>query len=123
MYEKMRGNCIMIGITPIDLDINSSIYNNCGCYYSIFNNSLYSGSPHDYNGLYDKKEKEKEDSSDSGRAKKKKKKDDSDSEDSKDYRKNKKKIIKSNKKEKKKNKTQKVLQMKIKKRRAKKVIL
>ena len=37
----------MVGVAPIDFDINSSIYN-YGWYYFCYNSSLYSGPPHNY---------------------------------------------------------------------------
>ncbi len=37
----------MIGVAPIDFDINSSSYNTCGWYYDI-RNYLYSGPPYNY---------------------------------------------------------------------------
>ena len=40
---------IMLGVAPIDFDINSSSYNNCGWYYDI-RNVLYSGPPHNCPG-------------------------------------------------------------------------
>ena len=33
---------IMVGIAPKDFDINSSMYDNCGWYYSLSDNSLHS---------------------------------------------------------------------------------
>ena len=36
---------IMVGVAPTDFDINSSMYNNCGWYYYLKNNTLYFG-PH-----------------------------------------------------------------------------
>ena len=38
---------IMVGVSPIDFNINSSSYNTCGWYYDI-RNILYSGPPHNY---------------------------------------------------------------------------
>ena len=46
-------NNIMVGIATIDFDINSSSYDinkNCGWYYNCINGTLYSGSPHNYQG-------------------------------------------------------------------------
>ena len=40
---------IMLGVAPIDFDINSSHFNNCGWYYDI-RNALYSGPPHNFSG-------------------------------------------------------------------------
>ena len=76
---------IIIGIAPKDFDINSSMYDNCGWYYYLYNNSLFCGPPQNYsNKKYKKKEKdkseEKSDDSDSEKPKKEKKNDsDSDS--------------------------------------------
>ena len=39
---------IMVGVAPIDFDINSSIHNNCGWYYYCNNSALYSGPPFNY---------------------------------------------------------------------------
>ena len=39
----------MVGVAPIDFDINSSLYNNCGWYF-YFNNYLNSGPPHNFSG-------------------------------------------------------------------------
>ena len=44
---KNRYNNIMVGVAPINFDINSSLYNNCGWYF-FFCNCLYSGPPHNY---------------------------------------------------------------------------
>ena len=41
---------IMVGVAPIDFDINSSSYNTCGWYFHS-GGYLYSGPPHNYNGL------------------------------------------------------------------------
>ena len=87
---------IMIGIAPKDFDINSSMYDNCGWYYYLYNNSLFCGPPQNYsNKKYKKKEKdkseEKSDDSDSEKPKKEKKNDsdsDSDEEKSKKEKKN-----------------------------------
>ena len=43
---------IMIGVAPLDFDINSSLYNKCGWYYYIKNNTLYSGPPYNYRNKY-----------------------------------------------------------------------
>ena len=40
---------IMIGVAPIDFDINSSDYFNCGWYYYCGDSNLNSGPPHNYN--------------------------------------------------------------------------
>ena len=45
--EKSDGE-IMIGVAPIDFDINSSMYTNWGWYYWLDKDSLYSGPPHNY---------------------------------------------------------------------------
>ena len=39
----------MLGVAPMDFNINSSSYNTCGWYYDI-RNSLYSGPPHNCPG-------------------------------------------------------------------------
>ena len=39
---------IMVGVAPIDFDINSSIYDNCGWYFYCNNSTLYSGPPFNY---------------------------------------------------------------------------
>ena len=40
---------IMVGIAPIDFDINSTEhYNHCGWYYYCLDSTLYSGPPHNY---------------------------------------------------------------------------
>ena len=43
-YQK----AIMIGVAPIDFDINSSSWNTCGWYYYCYNSCLYSGPPFNY---------------------------------------------------------------------------
>ena len=45
-YQK----AIMIGVAPIDFDINSSNYSSCGWYYYCYNSCLYSGPPFNYGG-------------------------------------------------------------------------
>ena len=40
----------MVGVAPIDFDINSSNHHNCGWYLNCYNSTLYSGPPHNYNG-------------------------------------------------------------------------
>ena len=44
-----QNNEIMVGVAPIDFDINSSDYTKCGWYYHIGHSSLYSGPPYNYN--------------------------------------------------------------------------
>ena len=39
---------IMVGVAPIDFDINSSLYNNCGWYFYCNGSTLYSGPPHNF---------------------------------------------------------------------------
>ena len=81
--ERME---IMIGVAPKDFDINSSMYDNCGWYYYLYDKSLFCGPPQNYrNKKYKKEEtnksKEKSDDSESEKPKKKKDSDnDSDSE-------------------------------------------
>ena len=41
---------IMVGVAPIDFDINSSKYDNCGWYFYCESSTLYSGPPHNYKG-------------------------------------------------------------------------
>ena len=79
--ERME---IMIGVAPKDFDISSSMYDNCGWYYYLYDKSLFCGPPQNYrNKKYKKEEtnksKEKSDDSESEKHKKKKKKKDSDS--------------------------------------------
>ena len=45
-YQK----AIMIGVAPIDFDINLSSWNTCGWYYYCYNSCLYSGPPFNYSG-------------------------------------------------------------------------
>ena len=40
----------MVGVAPIDFDINSSDYSNCGWYFYCNNSCLYSGPPFSYSG-------------------------------------------------------------------------
>ena len=108
--KRKADNEIMIGVAPIDFDINSSMYTNCGWYYCLDEDSLYSGPPHNYNCFYTKKKtKREEHSSDSEEDKpkkkaKKKKDESSDSEDCKDKKICKKKKILHTKKNKPKSK-------------------
>ena len=46
---KTQNNTIMVGIAPIDFDLNLSIYN-YGWYLNCNDSKLYLGSPHNYNG-------------------------------------------------------------------------
>ena len=39
----------MVGVAPIDFDINTSLYTNSGWYFNCLNSELYSGPPHNYN--------------------------------------------------------------------------
>ena len=41
---------IMVGVAPIDFDINSSDYSTCGWYFYCYNSALYSGPPFNYGG-------------------------------------------------------------------------
>ena len=43
-----QNKLIMVGVAPIDFDINSSSYNN-GWFFYCYNSTLYSGKPHNYN--------------------------------------------------------------------------
>ena len=48
---KTTSKQIMIGVAPIDFDINIvDNYSKCGCYYYCSNSGLYSGPPFNYNG-------------------------------------------------------------------------
>ena len=38
----------MVGVAPIDFDINSSDYSTCGWYFYCYNSTLYSGPPFNY---------------------------------------------------------------------------
>ena len=38
----------MVGVAPIDFDINSSSFDNCGWYIYLYDSTLYSGPPHKY---------------------------------------------------------------------------
>ena len=40
----------MVGVAPIDFDINSSYHNTCGWYFYLYSSNLYSGPPHNYSG-------------------------------------------------------------------------
>ena len=51
---------IMVGVAPIDFDINSSSYSNNGWYFYCYCSSLYSGSPHNYNNRKTKFKKVRE---------------------------------------------------------------
>jgi len=41
---------IMVGVAPIDFDINTSNYSTCGWYFYCYNSTLYSGPPFNYGG-------------------------------------------------------------------------
>ena len=45
---KSYNKCIMVGVAPIDFDINSSDYSNCGWYFYCYDSTLYSGPPFNY---------------------------------------------------------------------------
>ena len=46
---KSKNKSVMVGVAPIDFDINSTEhYNHCGWYYHFYDSTLYSGPPHDY---------------------------------------------------------------------------
>ena len=45
---KSGYKCIMVGVAPIDFDINSSNHSTCGWYYYCYNSCLYSGPPFNY---------------------------------------------------------------------------
>ena len=46
---QSKNNLIMVGVAPIDFDVNSSTYNTYGWYFYCYNSTLYSGQPHNYN--------------------------------------------------------------------------
>ena len=54
ILKTTQKKTIMVGVAPIDFDINSSSYNNCGWYiyyYTGYSNpTLWSGPPHNYKG-------------------------------------------------------------------------
>ena len=52
-FLKTENKCINIGVEPIDFDVHSSSYDNCGWYLYCKSTppSLYSGQPYKYNGL------------------------------------------------------------------------
>ena len=47
-----KSKVMMVGVAPIDFDINSSSYDTCGwylyCYYDYSNSRLFSGPPYNY---------------------------------------------------------------------------
>ena len=45
---KVTSNNLMVGVAPIDFDINSSSYNTCGWYFNFCDSCLYSGPPFNY---------------------------------------------------------------------------
>ena len=47
---QTQKNHIMVGIAPVDFDINLSDYNNCGYYFYFYNSTLYSGPPFSFYG-------------------------------------------------------------------------
>ena len=57
---KSYNKTIMVGVAPIDFDINSSSYSNNGWYFYCHNSSLYSGEPDNYNNRKTKLPKVKE---------------------------------------------------------------
>ena len=44
---KTQNKCIMVGVAPIDFDINSSLYD-YGWYFHCYNSTLFSGAPQNY---------------------------------------------------------------------------
>jgi len=48
ILKTTKNKYIMVGVAPIDFDINSSTYNTCGWYYFCYYASLYSGPPYNY---------------------------------------------------------------------------
>ena len=57
---KSNNNTIMVGVAPINFDINSSSYTNDGWYLYLRSSFLYSGMPHNYNNKKTKLSKAKE---------------------------------------------------------------
>ena len=49
-FLKTKDKNILVGVAPIDFDINSSNYDNCGWYIACDNSKLYSGPPFKYSG-------------------------------------------------------------------------
>ena len=45
---NVKNKDAMIGVAPIDFDINSSNYNTCGWYFFCYDSTLYSGPPFNY---------------------------------------------------------------------------
>ena len=45
---KTKYKNIMVGVAPIDFDINSSLYDNYGWNFSCYSSKLFSGPPHNY---------------------------------------------------------------------------
>ena len=45
---KSQNKYVMVGVAPIDFDINSSSWNTCGWYYYCYGSCLYSGPPFKY---------------------------------------------------------------------------
>ena len=45
---KTKNKCIMVGVAPIDFDINSSDYSTCGWYFYCYDSTLFSGPPYKY---------------------------------------------------------------------------
>ena len=50
ILKTTQNKYIMVGVAPIDFDINSSSYDTCGWYFYCCNQCLYSGPPFKYNG-------------------------------------------------------------------------
>ena len=48
---KTKKYDLMVGVAPIDFNINSSMYNTCGWYFHCLNSKLWSGPPHKYSGV------------------------------------------------------------------------
>ena len=46
---NVKNKDFMVGVAPIDFDINSSSWNTCGWYFYCYNSTLYSGPPFNYN--------------------------------------------------------------------------
>ena len=48
---KSKSNHIMVGVTTVDCNLDGKLYNKCGWFISCFTSKLYSGPPHNYNGI------------------------------------------------------------------------
>lgn len=48
---KSKYNCIMGGVCPSDMDMNTASYNDCGWNYYFYNSTVFSGPPQNCNGV------------------------------------------------------------------------